>query len=43
MELPTRRSVTSDDATIFEPTVNRNFIWGFYRNIVNHRLGDNGP
>jgi hypothetical protein len=33
----------SDEAAVFEPVENRNFAGGFYRKIVDRRLGDNGP
>jgi hypothetical protein len=33
----------SDEAAVFEPAVNRNFVGGFYHKIIDDRLGDNGP
>jgi hypothetical protein len=33
----------SDEAALLGPVVNYNFVEGFYRKIVDRRLGDNGP
>jgi hypothetical protein len=33
----------SDEAIVFEPIVNYNFVGGFYHKIIDCRLGDNGP
>jgi hypothetical protein len=33
----------SDEARVFKPMVNHNFMGGYYHKIINHRLGDNGP
>jgi hypothetical protein len=33
----------SDEAAIFEPAVNRNFVGGLHRKFIDRRTGDNGP
>jgi hypothetical protein len=33
----------SDEAAVFEPTVNHNFVGDIYYKFVNHRPGANGP